>query len=196
MALSAIIRREPVTNKPSPTNLHQFLRSLRSVRRYAPTPVPEDVIANILEDGRWTGSAKNTQPWDLIVVRNRETLAALATCGQFAGHLAGAKLAIALVMRGDDAWSCMDEGRLMQNLMLAAWAHGVGSCIGSIFPKGNEQRARELLGIPKDRYLRTMLSIGYPAGPHALRLPPNTPIPRGRRPLDEIVSWERFGNRD
>jgi len=174
----------------------KLIRSLRAVRQFSDREVPDDVLRDILDTGRWTGSSKNTQPWDLIVVKNRETLAALAKCGQFAGHLATAPLAIALVMRGDDPWSGMDEGRLMQNLMLAAWAHGVGSCIGSIFPKGNEQRARELLGIPKDRYLRTMLSIGYPAGPHALRLPPNTPIPRGRRPLDEIVSWERFGNRD
>src|SRR6267143_85072 len=98
-----------------------------------------------------------------------------------------------LVMRDDDVATLMDEGRLMQNLMLGAWAHGVGSCIASIYPKDNQQRARELLGIPPDRHLRTMLSIGYPAGPQALRLPENAPIPRGRRPLAEVVSWERFG---
>jgi nitroreductase len=81
----------------------------------------------------------------------------------------------------------------MQNLMLGAWAHGVGSCIASIYPADNEQRARELLGIPPDRHLRTMLSLGYPAGPEALRLPENAPIPRGRRALADVVSWERFG---
>jgi nitroreductase len=89
----------------------------------------------------------------------------------------------------------MDEGRLMQNLMLAAWAHGVGSCIGSVYPD-KQQRARELLGIPENRYLRTMLSIGYPASPEALRLPPNAGIPRGRRPLTDLVSGERFGTKD
>src|SRR6202022_1671912 len=173
----------------------KLIKSLRAVRQFSDRGIPDDVLRDILDAGRWTGSAKNTQPWDLVVVKNRETLAALAKCGQFAGHLAGAKLAIGLVMRGDDAWTGMDEGRLMQNLMLAAWAHGVGSCIGSIFPKGNEQRALELLGIPPNRYLRTMLSIGYPATPDALRLPPNAGIPRGRRPFDDVVSWERFGTR-
>ena len=172
----------------------KLIRSLRAVRRFADREIPDEVMRDILDAGRWTGSSKNTQPWDLVVVKNRETLSALAKLGQFAGHLAGAKLAIALVMRGDDAWSGMDEGRLMQNLMLAAWAHGVGSCIGSICPQG-QQRARELLGIPDNRYLRTMLSIGYPADAEALRLPPNAGIPRGRRPLEELVSWERFGIR-
>jgi nitroreductase len=172
----------------------KLIKSLRSVRQFSDREIPDDVLTDILDTGRWTGSAKNSQPWDLIVVRDRETLKALAKCGQFAWHLAGAKLAIALVMRGEDAWSAMDEGRLMQNLMLGAWAHGVGSCIGSIYPQ-HQQRARELLGIPENRYLRTMLSIGYPASPDALRLPPNAGIPRGRRPLDELVSWERFGTR-
>jgi nitroreductase len=172
-----------------------LIKSLRAVRQFSDRDIPDDVLRDVLEAGRWTGSSKNTQPWDLVVVTNRDTLAALAKCGQFAGHLAGAKLALALVMRGDDAWSGMDEGRLMQNLMLAAWAHGVGSCIGSIYPKRNQRTARQLLGIPENRYLRTMLSIGYPASPDALRLPPNAGIPRGRRPLDDLVSWEKFGTK-
>jgi nitroreductase len=170
-----------------------FLRSLRAVRQFADRDIPEDVLLDILDAGRWTGSSKNTQPWDLIVVQRRETLQKLATYGAFAGHLKGARVGLALVMHGDDPWSCMDEGRLMQNVMLAAWAHGVGSCIGSIYPEDNEQRARELLGIPKNLFLRTMLSLGYPASPAALRLPKDSPVPRGRRPLLDLVSWERFG---
>jgi nitroreductase len=172
----------------------ELLRTLRAVRQFSSQEIPEDVLQDILEVGRWTGSSKNTQPWDLIVVQNRESLRKLATFGAFAGHLAGATLGIALVMHGDDPWTCMDEGRLMQNLMLAAWAQGVGSCIGSIYPADNEQRARDLLGIPKDRYLRTALSVGYPASPQALRLPATARVPRGRRPLDDLVSWERLGS--
>ena len=172
----------------------EWVRSLRAVRQFSDREIPPDVLRDILDTGRWAGSAKNSQPWDLVVVTNRDTLVALSKCGQFAWHVAGAKLALALVMRGDDAWSGMDEGRLMQNLMLGAWAHGVGSCIGSIYPE-HQQRARELLGIPANRYLRTVLSIGYPASPEALRLPPNAGIPRGRRPLDDLVSRERLVTR-
>ena len=173
----------------------QWIRSLRAVRSFSDREIPDDILRDILETGRWTGSSKNTQPWDLIVVKNREKLAALSKCGEFAWHVAHAKLGLALVMHGDDAWTAIDEGRLIQNLMLAAWSHGVGSCIGSIYPAENEQRARDLLGIPANRYLRTVLSLGYPSGPQALRLPPNTPLPRGRRPLQDVVSWERFGSK-
>ena len=170
----------------------QMIRSLRAVRQFSNREIARDVLQDILEVGRWTGSSKNTQPWDLIVVRDRATLTGLSKCGDFAGHLSGATLGIALVMHGTDLWTCMDEGRLMQNLMLAAWAHGVGSCIASIYPS-SEQRARELLAMPNTLYIRTVLSIGYPAGPHTLRLPANARIGRGRRPLEELVHWDRFG---
>lgn len=171
-----------------------WIKSLRAVRQFSDRPIPKDVLLDILDTGRWTGSSKNTQPWDLVVVQNRETLVGLSKCGQFAWHIAGATLGVALVMHGDDLWTAMDEGRLTQNLMLGAWAHDVGSCIGSIYPADNEQRARDLLGIPKNRFLRTVLSMGYPTGPEALRLPENTPLPRGRRPLTDVVSWERLGS--
>src|ERR1700704_659391 len=109
-------------------NAHQltaFLRSLRSVRRFSPQAIPDEVLLDVLEVARWTGSSKNTQPWHVIVVRERETLAALAKCGPFAGHLAGAQTAIALVM--EDGNKRFDEGRLAQNVMLGAWAHRIGS---------------------------------------------------------------------
>jgi nitroreductase len=177
--------------------LTAFLRSLRSVRRFAPRPIPEDVLFDILDVARWTGSSKNTQPWHLIVVRERSTLVELATCGPFAGHLAGAQAAIALAMQ--DGNRRFDEGRLAQNVMLAAWAYGVGSCIGSLYPDANAKRARELLGVSAGRWLHTAISLGYPADDHALRLSADranlSDVPIGRAHLAELVSWERFGQR-
>jgi nitroreductase len=174
------------------------LRTLRAVRRFSAKPIPDDVLNDIIEAGRWTGSAKNTQPWHLIVVRDRATLEMLARCGPFAGHLAGAQAAVALVMA--DEQRQFDEGRLAQNLMLAAWAHGVGSCIGSLYPEANTQQAMAALGVPATRWLRTAISLGYPADKDALRLsadPGNlSALPLGRRESAELVSWERFGEAD
>lgn len=179
----------------SPTNL---LRSLRSVRRFSERPIPDDVLRDVLRVARWTGSAKNTQPWEIVVVRDRATLQQLASLGQFAGHLAGANAAIALVMNGPG--NSFDAGRLAQNVMLGAWAHGVGSCIGSIFPDENERRAKTLLGVPEERSMRTLISLGYPADETALRIS-STPGTRsalpsiGRKQMGELVSWERYGRR-
>jgi nitroreductase len=176
-------------------HLITFLRSLRAVRRFSAQPIADDVLLEILDTARWTGSSKNTQPWHLIVVRERASLETLAKCGPFAGHLAGAQLAIVLVI--EDGNRRFDEGRLAQNVMLAAWAFGIGSCIGSLYPEANKERARQLLGTPPKRWLHTAISLGYPADEQATRLSASrtslTEVPIGRTPLDELVSWERFG---
>ncbi len=177
----------------SPPDATAYLRSLRAVRRFSPTPVPDDVIRSILEVGRWTGSAKNTQPWEFLVIRDRATLKDLATLGQYAGHLAGASFAILLVMRS--RLDQLDCGRVAERLMLAAWAHDVGSCIGSIFPDENESKAKDLLSVPPQRELHTAISFGYLADSRATRLsstPDLTGVPLGRTPLAKIAHFERY----
>ena len=173
-----------------------LMRSLRVVRRFAEKAVPDEVLDDMLEVARWTGTSKNTQPWHLVVVREKETLRAVAKLGQFAGHIAGANVAIALVM--DSRNNAFDCGRLAERLMLAAWSHGVGSCIGSIWPDNNERSAKELLDVPKDRWLHQVISFGYAADATATRVSATPSDARilpaiGRRPRSELVSWERFG---
>ena len=181
--------------QPSPSDILEFMRTLRSVRRFAPTPIPDEVVASILDVGRWSGSAKNTQPWEVLVVADQEMLVELSTLGMFAGHAAKAALAIVLVM-GPTA-SAIDTGRLAERLQLAGWAHGVGSVIGSIFPKENLERAKTLLNIPADRSVPMFLSFGYPADENATRLS-STPnmvsvVPIGRKPMGEFAYFGKFG---
>ena len=181
----------------SPTDLTAFLRGLRSVRRFDPArPLPNDVLTDILECGRWTGSAKNSQPWAMVVVRERATLAQIASLGQFAGHVADATVAIVLVMTERSRSRSFDEGRLAQNIQLAAWAHGVGSCIGTIFPDDNEDELLSLIDAPPTHGARTVLSLGYPADRTARRVDPGlrSAIPLGRRPVADVVFEERFSS--
>ena len=182
--------------QPSPAPLLKLMRSLRSVRRFAPTTIPDDVVSGILDVGRWTGSSKNTQPWEVVVVDNRAHLTELSTLGLFAKHVANAPLAIVLVLATDA--SGLDAGRLAERLMLAGWAYGVGSCIGSIFPKENSDRAKALLGIPPDRQVHTVLSFGYPADETATRVSatanPTSRPSIGRKPSSEFAYFGRFGS--
>jgi nitroreductase len=143
----------------------------------------------VLEIGRWTGSSKNTQPWQVVIVRDHDRLRQLAECGTFASHLAGAAVGLVLVM--DDDNRRLDEGRLAQNLMLAAWAYGIGSCIATMQPEANAERAKRLLGIPMQRGVHTVLALGYPADPRALRLELGG-VERGRKPMPEFAHWETY----
>ncbi len=177
----------------------EVLRTLRAVRSYSDQTVPLDVLHDILAVARWTGSAKNSQPWELVVVGNRAILEQLAGMGHYAGHLAGAPLGVVLVMEGPGR--AFDAGRLAQNIMMAAWADGVGSCIASLFPAENEQRARHLLHVPEERSVHTVIALGYPAGAEALRLRSapdrvRSEVREGRKPLAALVSWEQYGRHE
>ena len=167
-----------------------FLRTLRAVRTFRPDPVPQKVIDDILDVARWSGSASNSQPWEIILVRDRDTLTSLASVDGYAGHLARAPLGIVLVMAGDRAeQETYDEGRLAERIMLSAHAHGVGSSIGWIVGQGRDA-ARELLGIPRHKVVRTAVSLGYP-DEQARR--PRSGRGQARKPLGEIVHQERYG---
>ncbi|MGI8911504.1 MAG: nitroreductase family protein [Rubrobacteraceae bacterium] len=167
-----------------------FLRGLRAVRNFRPDPVPQEVVDDVLEVARWSGSASNRQPWEIVVLRDPKTLDALAAIEGYAGHLAGAPLGIVLVMAGGrQEQETYDEGRLSERIMLAAWAHGVGSSIGWIVGSGRDA-ARDLLGIPPGRVVRTAISLGYPEDT-ARR--PRTGAGQARKPLSEIVHEERHG---
>ncbi len=161
-----------------------FLRSLRAVRQFELTPVPEDVVSDILEVARWSGSASNQQPAEIVVIRERATLKALARLEGYVGHLAGAPLAMVILMPGKwEEGEVFDEGRLSERIMLAGLAHGLGSSIGWFGDNGS-QEARRLLNVPQGRRLRTAISLGYPA------VKPK----RGRRkPPERLVHWERYG---
>jgi nitroreductase len=169
-----------------------FLRTLRQVRRFRPEPIPDDVLSDILDVARWTGSAKNVQPWELLLVRDPDTLRWLAATGQYTGFLDGAPLAIVLVMDGYSASTeAYDEGRLTERIMLAAKAHGVGSGTAWFGSKEASARVRERLGIPDEKTVRSAVGLGYPAD-DAL-----TSSGRGgRKPLADIVHHERYGAND
>jgi nitroreductase len=166
-----------------PRQLTDFLRSLRAVRAFQRKPVPDDVVQDILEVARWSGSAGNRQMGEIIVVRKRETLQALAGLAGYVGHLREAALGMLLVMPGE--WpegESFDEGRLAERIMLGAWAHGVGSSVGWFSPEGQKE-AKRLLGVPVTPVLRTAISLGYPA---------SSPRRGARKPISELVHEERY----
>lgn len=180
-----------MNNAGTSQNLIAFLRSLRAVRQFRPDPVPQEVVDALLEVARWSGSASNRQPWEFIVIRKRETLQALAALEGYAGHLAGAPLGIVLVMAGENGQfeqETFDEGRLSERIMLAAAAYGVSSSVGW-FRRSGEAAAKEILGIPAQRLVRTAISLGYP-DEEARRNHPKRE--QARKPLAELVHNERY----
>jgi nitroreductase len=160
------------------------IRARRNVRSYKPEPVPAADLDRIAEAGWRAPSASNRQHWDFIIVTDPEQLRALSTVWQGAGHIAGAAAAIALVVPqvDDDHTRVVDRydlGQATYAIMVAAADLGLGTGHSSV---GEQDRAREILGVPADHDVAYLIGVGYPADR------PLKPIVRpSRRPFDEVV---------
>jgi nitroreductase len=179
------------TNPDSNDCVYTAIKSRRAVRQFAADPVPRQQIEEVIQAGRLSASAKNRQPWQFVIVTERETLQALSACGPWCGHLAGA--AFAVVMTVEDLQdpptltTPFDLGRTSQNMILTAWEMGIMSCMATIY---EPDKARAALGIPEDRDVPWAISFGYPTPESDPRDRP--PRKDGRKELDEVVRWERW----
>ena len=159
------------------------------VREFADRAIEPEQLTRILNAGRRVGSSKNLQRWEFIVCRDREHLRGLAAVGPYAGHLAGAAVAIALVTpdprSADSPLSVMfDLGQAAENMMLVAWELGIGSVPATVY---DQDLARRLLGYPDGHHCEYLLSFGYPADPGVLTAPNRA---GGRRALQDILHDE------
>lgn len=169
-------------------NVSEAIRTKRAVRKFQDKPLPEDVVSAILNAGRRSQSSKNEQAWQFIAIRDKAVLKALSECGQWAGHLAGAALAVAILTPEPTAkfQTMFDAGQSAAFMQLAAWELGVGSVPASLY---EFDKAREMLRFPSEWHLRIALSFGYPVDEEKLVAAPKK---GGRVPLEEVVHWDRW----
>ena len=171
--------------------VHDAIKTNRSVRQFTAEPVPRADIEHIVNAGRLSGSAKNTQPWTFVVVTERATLQALSECGPWCTHLAGAAFGVVMVV--DDLHEPptltkpFDLGRASQNMILAAWELGVASCMATIY---DANKAHAALGTPAGKAIPWAISFGYPQPDADPRQRP--PRPDGRKALGDVIRWERW----
>lgn len=161
-------------------------RTRRSIRRYRPDPVPDELLTQVLEAARWAPSAVNSQPWVFVVVTEKERRQTLADKARILGlvtwkHLAAAPVVVAIVgdLRGN-RYATVDCSLAGMNLMLAAHSLGLGTCWVGGFA---ERAVASVLGVPKDRAVVGLITLGYPA-----EIPKAPP----RLPLDRLVLREVF----
>jgi nitroreductase len=160
----------------------------RAVRKFQDRPIPGEAVEKILNAGRRAQSAKNQQPWHFIVIRDKSRLKSLSELGNFAQHLAGAAMGVAIITPPpSQRFSIMfDAGQAAAFMQLAAWELGIGSCPATIY---QPEEARQLLGFPEDMEIRIALSFGYPVDEAVITASPKK---GGRKSGDEIYHWEKW----
>lgn len=169
-------------------NVTEAIRIKRAVRKFTDRSLSEEEILAILNAGRRAQSSKNSQPWHFIAVTDKGILQSLSKCGEFAGHIAGAALAVAILTPDPDEkfQTMFDAGQAAAYMQLAAWERGIGSCPASIY---EPEKARQILGFPAEWHLRIVLSFGYPLENDKLTAPPKR---GGRRSLEGVVHREKW----
>ncbi|WP_382304466.1 nitroreductase family protein [Herbiconiux sp. UC225_62] len=166
------------------------IRSLiarRSVRTFDATPVDHSTVSLIVDQARWTGSARNRQPWRFVAVYDQGIRSQLAALGAYAGHLATAPVVLVLLSPvAQQLDTEFDLGRVAQSVTLVAAEQGLGSCITSLYPEANSRTAAELVSADPGWTARHAIALGFPAPkPTAGR----SAIPLGRRSVAESLRF-------
>lgn len=165
------------------------ITSRRNLRAFADRPLPDDVLDRILEAGRRAPSSRNWQPWDFVVVTDRDQLRDLSTVWRGGGHVAESAATVALVVDDTDDQHARetqqyDLGQASMAMMVAAADTGVGTGHSAV---GDQDKARQILGLPDGKRVAYLLDFGYPADR------PLKPIRKpDRRPFDEVVHRGRW----
>jgi len=169
-------------------DVFEAIRTRRSIRSYEKRPVEKEKLLKVLEAARLSPSATNSQPWSFIVVTDPEVKESLRSAYDRDWFISAPVIIVACAFPekawvrrdGEEFWK-VDISIAMQDLILAAWAEGLGTCWIGAF---REEEAKRVLGIPENVRVVAMTPLGYPAevkGPVT-----------NRKPLEEIVHYNRW----
>ncbi|MHA1840311.1 MAG: nitroreductase family protein [Candidatus Ranarchaeia archaeon] len=165
----------------------EAIEKRQSIRLFKPDPVPDDVIRQILRSAMRAPSAGNQQPVEYVVCTDSELKKQVGEAG-FQKFLVETPVLIAVLIndertvshygeRGRKLYAIQDSAAVVENILLAATALGLGSCWCGAF---REEKVREALQLPDKYRPVALVAIGKP-----LKTPPKT----SRRPFDVVVHW-------
>jgi nitroreductase len=155
----------------------------RSVRKYTGEPVPRDDLKTIVDAARHAPSGYNRQPWEFVVVTDRamiKNLSVVASWMEKSGAI------IAVVMDTSSSFWLEDASAAVENMLLASTALGYGSCWVEGDSLRREEELKELLNIPKDLRLITLVTVGGPI---------EWPAPE-KKTLEEVLHWEKYEHKE
>ena len=162
----------------------EAVRTVLATRQFRDTPIPDDVVHQIVEAAHLTASASNKQPWHFIVVENRDTLNQLGQLAKTGPYIPQAPLAIVVAIE-NSPFAVSDASRAIQSMILTAWSRGVASNWVGFH---GLDAVKPLLGIPDDLDVLAIVPFGYPANAAGAGK-------KRRKPLGEVASRERFDQR-
>jgi nitroreductase len=159
----------------------EALKTRRSVRAFKTEPVPRKIIENLIDCGHLAATAVNIQPWEFVVVTKPEMLRRIAETTDHGKFIADAPVCV-VVLCQDTKYYLEDGSAATENILLAARAHGLGSCWVAGDKKPYAPDICRLVGAPRGYKLISLIPIGYPT-----ETPEQT-----KRPLADVLHWEKY----
>jgi nitroreductase len=159
----------------------EALKTRRSVRSFKSDPVSQEVIEDIVDCGRLAATARNEQLWEFVVVTDVETRKRIADTTDFGKFIATSPVCIAVLCE-DGKYYLEDGSAATQNILVAARAHGLGTCWVAGDKKPYAEKLRAILGAPEGHKLVSLVALGYPG---------ESPSP-AKRELTEVLHWEKY----
>jgi len=160
------------------------IQARRSIRKYKNKEIPHEQLAQILEAARLAPSGANRQPWQLIVVTDQDKKKALVPICKDQKFVADCSAFIAGIDDPAQKWARVDVAIAMEHLALTAVENGLGTCWIGAF---DQEKMAIFLGLPKGLVVTACMTLGYPD---------ESPEARSRKPMTELVHWERYGSTD
>lgn len=159
-----------------------IIKGRRSVRKYKDMPIPEEAIHHAFDCAKFAPTARNGQPWVFGVIQNKETLAKLADLASHGKFIKDAAACFAVFGLKDEKFFVEDCCAATENLILALWAYGIGSCwvAGNNMPYAEDVRA--LLKVPEEYALVSLIPAGYP---EEMTIP-------AKKELEDIIFMEEY----
>ncbi|MBX5329142.1 MAG: nitroreductase family protein [Candidatus Bathyarchaeota archaeon] len=172
-------------------DVFEAIKGRRSIRAFESRDVPNELVEKLIDAARWAPSAGNVQPWEFVVVRKPEIKKLLAEAALNQSFIEEAPVVIVVCanenrsmqgygIRGKILYCIQDTAAAIQNIHLTAYSLGLGTCWVGAF---KEEKAKEILKAPQGVRPVAIIPVGYSA---------ETPSPRNRRPINQIVHYETF----
>ncbi|MCO5178000.1 MAG: nitroreductase family protein [Thermomicrobiales bacterium] len=179
--------------KPHGSNeITHTLLNIRQTRQYTGGDVSDEIVNELLEVARWTGSSRNTQPWHFVAVTDKDILAQLGALRTPINWVSETSFGIAIVLDGDAELSeAYDEGRVTERLMIGAQALGLHSGVAWFGDDAQQAEAKRIMNIPEKMTARSLVAIGTAT---TSKDPRPNPAQGGRHPLSEVASFNRMSD--
>ena len=172
-------------------DVFEAIKNRRSVRAYTSKDVSEEEVKKLIDAASWAPSAGNIQPWEFVIVRDTEIKRELSVAALDQTFIEEAPVVIVVCAnetlsawgydrRGATLYCLQDTAAAIQNLLLAAYAMGLGTCWIGAF---HEEDVKEVLDVPRGIRPVAIVPVGHPA---------EKPATRSRRDMSEIVHYEKF----